>query len=153
MATTVYTDQIFDPTNLHVTANAYFTLSSTSNEVVITSAGALSGSPVIGIAYNAVDWTAGTTTSASGAISALAVSKTILLKPYTSAVASGDAPTTLTISVSASTGLALGVIMADQRVVNLTILGGTTTYGIDASARTFDVSTKNDRRMHSLGYF
>lgn len=140
---TIYTDAIYSPTNLGVSASTFFGLSALSNTVVLASAGALGGSPVVGIAYDQASWGAGTS---------LGARSTVTLVPRLNGAASGDAPTTLTIGVSAGAGLPLAVLLKNRRAVNVTLLGGTSTYSIDVSASTTDVSDKNSRRLATLGY-
>ena len=140
---TVYSDALYSVTNLGVIANSYFGASATNNTVTLLSAGTLAGSNVIGIAYNEADWAAGTSLGARTNIS---------LAPYSSGTRSGDAPTTITVGVSAAGGLTFAILTQDNRAINLTYTGGTLTYAADLSAATRDVSDKNDRRLHVLGY-
>lgn len=140
---TVYTDALYSATKLGVVSNNFFGLSSLSNEVVLFSAGALSGQNVVGIAYNEADWSAGT---------ALGARTNVTINPRVNGVISGDAPTTLTVGVSAAAGLTFAVLLSNRQAVNLTYTGGTTTYSADTSAVTFDVSDKNSRRLQTLGY-
>jgi hypothetical protein len=150
---TIYTDALYSATNLGTVASTYFSLSSLNNEVVLVSAGGGTNfSPVVGVAYNSVDLTAGTTTTNSGAISALAVRKTLTISPLSAGVASGEAPTTLTVGVSAVSGISLALLYANGQASILTYQGTTTTYTVQASARSSDVSDPNDRRMHNMGY-
>lgn len=148
---TFFTDALYDATVLGVSNTSYFALSSTSNEVVLFSAGALNGSPVVGVAYEQVNWQLGNTVPT---VSALAVSKRITLKPYINGVPSGDAPTTLVVNVSGAGGAALpfAALLKDNSAVVINYVGTTTTYSFDTSAAVFDVSDKNDRRLHNLGF-
>jgi len=149
-----YTDALYSATNLGVSDTSYFSLSSTSNEVVLFSAGALNGSPVIGIAYEQQTWQLGNTVPT---VSALGARKNITLKPRLSGVPSGDAPTTLTVGVSGaadtSTTLDLAVLCADGSayVIGYLNAAGAQTYSLDLSAST-TTSHKNSRRKHNLGF-
>lgn len=141
---TVYTDALYDVDKLGVVTNSFFGASATSNTVTLFSAGTLAGAGinVIGIAYNEADWAAGT---------ALGARTRVRLNSYDSSVASGSS-TMLTVGVSAAAGLTFAVLTSDNRAINLTYTGGTLTYAVDLSAATYDVSDKNDRRLHVLGY-
>jgi hypothetical protein len=146
---TFFTDALYSATNLGVSNTSYFALSSTSNEVVLFSAGALNGSPVVGVAYEQANWQLGNTVPT---VSALAVSKRLTLKPYINGVPSGDAPTTLVVNVSGAAGAALpfAVLLKDKSAVVINYVGTTTTYSLDLSADTYDVSDKNTRRAYNL---
>lgn len=144
---TVYTDALYSTTNLGipgtVTGNGFFTLSAASNEVVLFSAGALAGQDVVGIAYNDADWAAG---------DALGARLDLTISPLIDGSASGDAPTTLSVGVSASGDLNFAVLLKNRQAVEVTYVGGTDTYTIDLSAATYDVSDKNTRRLQTLGF-
>ena len=148
---TFFTDALYNATNLGVSNTSYFALSSTSNEVVLFSAGALNGSLVTGVAYEQANWQLGNTVPT---VSALAASKRLTLKPYINGVPSGDAPTTLVVNVSGAAGAALpfAALLKDNSAVVINYVGTTTTYSFDTSAAVFDVSDKNDRRLHNLGF-
>ena len=148
---TFFTDALYSATNLGVSDTSYFGLSSTSNEVVLFSAGALNGSLVTGVAFEQANWQLGNTVPT---VSALAVSKRLTLKPYINGVPSGDAPTTLVVNVSGAAGAALpfAVLLKDKSAVVINYVGTTTTYSLDLSADTYDVSDKNSRRKHNLGF-
>ena len=146
---TFFTDALYSATNLGVSDTSYFGLSSTSNEVVLFSAGALNGTVVTGIAYEQANWQLGNTVPT---VSALAVSKRLTLKPYINGVPSGDAPTTVVVNVSgaAAAVLPFAVLFKDKSAVIINYVGTTTTYSLDLSADTYDVSDKNTRRLWNL---
>ena len=154
-----YTDALYSATNLGVSNTSYFSLSSTGTntigcELFLLSAGALNGSPVIGIGYEQQTWQLGNTVPT---VSALGARKNITLKPRLSGVPSGDAPTTLTVGVSGaadtSTTLDLAVLCADGSAYVISYLNaaGAQTYSLDLSAST-TTSHKNSRRKHNLGF-
>jgi hypothetical protein len=148
---TYFTDALYDATVLGVSNTSYFALSSTSNEVVLFSAGELNDSPVVGVAYEQTNWQLGNTVPT---VSALAVSTRLTLKPYINGVPSGDAPTTLVVNVSGAGGSSLpfAALLKDNSAVVINYVGTTTTYSFDTSAATFNVSDKNHRRKHNLGF-
>jgi len=149
MSLTIYTDAVYAVAAQGQTG--WFTLSSTNNEVVLLSAGSLGGSAVIGIAYNQVDVTAGTTTTNSGQISALHAPVTVTLQPYVNGVHYGsDAPTTFQTSVSGSGGINYALLLANNVNINFEITGQTTA-SIDLSAGEYDISDKDARRLWNLG--
>jgi len=152
---TNYTNALYSTTNLGVVNDStnFFSASSTNNEVALISAGSLGGSPVIGLAYNQLDVTANTTTTNSGAISALGARATITLQPYVNGVHYGsDAPTTITTSVSGSAGIPYAVLLANRQGVYIDLTGTPATYAVDLSASEYDISHPNVRRLVSLGY-
>ena len=146
---TFFTDALYSATNLGVSNTSYFALSSTSNEVVLFSAGALNGAPVVGVAYEQANWQLGNTVPT---VSALGASARITLKPYINGVPSGDAPTTLVVNVSGAAGAVLpfAVLLKDKSAVVINYVGTTTTYSLDLSADTYSVSDKNTRRAYNL---
>ena len=149
---TIYSDGLYSATNLGAPQNAYFTLSALKTEVVLVSAGTLSGSPVVAVGFNYADWqnygVSAVGLSASGAPTA----KNVLLKPYISGVAAADINTTISVGVSATVPLPFTVIAANGLGINLSYTAGTYTYAADLSAATYDISTPNSRRRVLLGF-
>jgi hypothetical protein len=139
---TSYTDALYSVTNLGVVTNSFFGLSAASNEVALISAGTLNGVNVVGIAYNAADWEAAT---------ALGARLTVTLNPRINGVAPVEAPTTLTVGVSAADDLTFAVLLADRRAVEVTYIGGIATYNFDLSSTNTFISDKNQRRLFTLG--
>ena len=109
---------------------------------MLFSAGVLNSQNVVGIGYNETSWAAATP---------LAVPVQVVVSSFKNGVATGEAPTTLVISVSAAS-LPFALLYANRQAVNITYVGGTLTYAADLSAATPDVSDPNRRRVWLLGY-
>lgn len=141
---TVYSDALYSSTNLGVVSDStnFFTLSSTSNTLVLQVPGEIAGIKVVGVAYNDADW--------SGA-SLAAARRTLTINTYSSGASSGI-NSLLTTSVSSTGGLTFAMLLANRQAIELTYAGAVVTYAADLSAATFDVSDKNTRRLTLLGF-
>lgn len=149
-----------------VQGNQFYALSSTYAEIALLSGGTLysaaaqatSGNPVnlVAVGYNAADWAFASVGGLSADLKRpVGTSQAITISPFLSGVATGGAPTTVTVTVSATIAtntLPFALYFQNDTYYIINYLLGTNTYAIDLSATPlYDVSIKDSRRKWVLG--